>query len=441
MLTFADPRRGSGRPARSGRRRSSRSSSGCARRRSATTTRPSPPTTGGAPSCSTPPTAAPSTAAPTASPASRRPICRPARSRRASGSTSPSRSTSGTAVVHRDGVPIATQARPAPARGVDRHAPRHVGARVADPGRRRRAPGVGPRPAGRPRSPRRCTCGRAVTSRASSPAGRSTKGTGTVVHDRTPHHLDGTATAHDVDRGRRHGARRSRSAVRQPAPAVRIAGGAACSLGGPNGRSRATSPCSPTGSTLDGDLDVFGDSTLLSVRGHVAGAIDREHFRLDGQADVALEGLHLAAMTVCADRAAAGAARRMARRPRHRPRHRRCRRPPHRQRFDHRRLPARRHPARADGADPEPAGEGDRRRAPVDHRRRRLQRARPRRRPGCALDGNVGFLVDGRRRTFHLRLSAVPGRLRGAPAARRRLRAAAWHGTSSRRSTRPPATG
>ena len=52
----------------------------------------------------------------------------------------------GTAVVHRDGVPLATKQGLQPARGVDRHAPRDVGSRVADPGRRRRAAGLGPRP-------------------------------------------------------------------------------------------------------------------------------------------------------------------------------------------------------------------------------------------------------------------------------------------------------
>ena len=78
----------------------------------------------------------------------------------------------------------------------------------------------------------------------------------------------------------------------------------------------------------------------------------------------------------CADRSAVGAARRVARSPRYRPRHRRGRRPPHRQRFDHRRIPDRCHPPRADGADPRAAGEADRQRAPVDHRSGRLQRAR-----------------------------------------------------------------
>jgi len=78
---------------------------------------------------------------------------------------------------------------------------------------------------------------------------------------------------------------------------VRITGGGSLSLGGRT-VVQGHVAVQPDRVTLDGDLDVFGDNTLLSVRGHVAGAIGGGTVRLDGHADVALEGLHLAAMTV-----------------------------------------------------------------------------------------------------------------------------------------------
>ena len=198
----------------------------------------------------------------------------------------------GTAVVHRDGVPIATK----------------HGLRLPEPwtGMRLGTSAPGSQIQGDLAELRVWDHARSASEIVASMHGRAggdepelvacwplDEGTGPVVHDRSPQHFDGAATLTTWS-----AADGTALPIGGPpaAPAVRISGTSSLSLGGRTVFHGHVS-VQPDRATLDGDLDVFGDSTLLSVRGHVAGAIDREHFRLDGQADVALEGLHLAAMT------------------------------------------------------------------------------------------------------------------------------------------------
>ena len=123
------------------------------------------------------------------------------------------------------------QARTAPARTVDRHAPRDVGPGVADPGRRRRAAGVGSRPVGvrdrgvdaRAGGRRRAGTRRLLAARRRAPGPSSTTGPRTT--STAPRPLTTWSAAATACRRSRSAARQPRRRCGSPAPAASRSGG------------------------------------------------------------------------------------------------------------------------------------------------------------------------------------------------------------------------
>ena len=126
------------------------------------------------------------------------------------------------------------------------------------------------------------------------------EGGGAILHDRSANRLDGTVTA--------PGWYSAGSTLPAPpliasattGPALRLAGHSTLSMFGHpivDGRTEIQ----PDRATFDGRLDLFGQNPLLRVTGHVNGAIGADRLQLHGDADVALGGLDLAAVSADLD--------------------------------------------------------------------------------------------------------------------------------------------